>query len=282
MKIEDVKWLHVEPSSNCNAWCPACPRNKNGFGLANDLIEQDLSIERFQDIVEQLPVLEAVQFCGNYGDPIISSNIIDLIKIAKQHSKKIQIHTNGSLRTTAWWAELAKLLSDIDHNVWFGIDGLAGVHEIYRQGTSYQKIIDNAQAFIGAGGTATWQFIPYAHNEHQIKDCIKTSQRLGFKNFKLVKLYRNKKLAKHYRTGNEFELLPPTEFQQLIRMPKKNTYVDPDDCMHLSQPGIYLSANGRISTCCYFASIESFDTVEKLLYNKVNLAHYQCLENCGS
>ena len=51
---------------------------------------------------------------------------------------------------------------------------------------NYQKIIDNASAFIQAGGFATWQFVPYAHNEHQVKNCIKVSQELGFKKFKLI------------------------------------------------------------------------------------------------
>ena len=177
---------------------------------------------------------------------------------------------------------MASVLRDIDHDVWFGIDGLQGVHEIYRQGTNYQKIIDNASAFIQDGGYATWQFIPYAHNEHQIKDCIKTSQQLGFKKFKLVKLYRNKKQAFNYQTGEEFELLPPKEFQDIIRMPKINTYVDINDCMHQTPGGVYLSAKGMISSCCYFGGVEEFDSVESLLYNKKDYAHSLCLKNCGS
>ena len=282
MNKKDIKWLHVELSSKCNAWCPACPRNKNGFGLADGLVEEDLSLTNLEMVLKQLPNLTAVQLCGNYGDPIASTNIISAIDIIKQYASKIQIHTNGSLRNTVWWKNLANQLSTINHDVWFGIDGLEGVHEIYRQGTSYNKIINNAQAFINNGGNATWQFIPYKHNEHQVKDCIRLSQKLKFKQFKLVKLFRNKTTVRHYQTGDSFELLPPEEFQHIIRMPKANTQVPESNCMHLTQPSIYIAASGKLSHCCYKRSPEYlFDTVDELLYNSANLHDKICLENCG-
>lgn len=281
----DIKWLHVEASSKCNAWCPACPRNKNGFGVVDHLIEEDLSTARFLEVVKQLPNLHGVQFCGNYGDPVIAADILNLISIAKQYANKVQIHTNGSLRTVTWWQELALLLADIDHDVWFGLDGLAGTHEIYRQGTDYNKVIDNATSFINAGGFATWQFIPYAHNEHQLRDCLKTSQRLGFKKFKLVKSLRKITKARHYRTGELFELGVPEELEQIIEMPVSRTKVDPRDCMHLAQPGIYLAANGKLTYCCYhhknISQENQFDSLQELLYNSVNLTHRQCIISCG-
>ena len=278
----DIRWLHAELSSKCNAWCPACPRNKNGYGLIDGLIEQDLSTDRFKEIADQLPNLTSLMLCGNYGDPLAASNIHEVIDIAIQRNLKIQIHTNGSLRTANWWADLGKKLANVDHDVWFGLDGIADVHEIYRQGTSYNKIIKNASAFIKSGGYATWQFIPYAHNEHQILTCIKASQDLGFKKFKLVKLFRNKKIAKHYRTGKEFELAPPTEIQPMIKMPAKRTAVDFKNCMHLSQPSIYLAANGKLSVCCFFGMHSGVDTLEEVLYNNLDLSHKVCLNSCGS
>jgi hypothetical protein len=33
----------------------------------------------------------------------------------------------------------AVTLSDREHDVWFALDGLKGVHEIYRQGTNFDK-----------------------------------------------------------------------------------------------------------------------------------------------
>ena len=286
MTIDDIKWLHVEASSKCNAWCPACPRNVHGYGVTPGLVEQDLLTNKFEEVISRLPNLETVQFCGNYGDPIIAKNILELISIAKQYNKKIQIHTNGSLRSTHWWHELAEQLHGVAHDVWFGLDGLKGVHEIYRQATDFNKVIENANAFIGNGGYATWQFIPFAHNEHQTKDCIRLSQQLGFKKFKIVKHYRNANQAQDYKTGQKYTLSPASTITQTIHQYKLNTKVDADDCMHLEQPSIYLDASGTVSRCCYQSTLASdltkkFDTIDELLYNNVNLTDTTCIISCG-
>jgi MoaA/NifB/PqqE/SkfB family radical SAM enzyme len=282
--FNDVKWIQIETSSKCNASCPMCARNNNGIGIVDWLVEEDISTDRVQTVVDQLPNLEMIQFCGTLGEPVIAHNFLELIAIAKQKGTRIWINTNGSLRTAQWWANLACELAEVKHDVWFGIDGLEGVHEIYRQGTNYQKIIDNATAFIQAGGYATWQFIPYAHNEHQVRDCFKLSQKLGFKKFHLVKSFRRDQQARHYKTGEPFNLKPPKKIYNIIKMPKENTHVDPSNCMQIEQSSIYMSADGRLSQCCYYALAEKFDTVEELFYNsnKADLASKRCIVNCGS
>lgn len=282
MQVDGIKWVHVEASSKCNAWCPACPRNNNGFGLAPGVIEQDLSPEKFEEIISSLQSLYGVQFCGNLGDPLASVYIDELIDISKKYAKKIQIHTNGSLRNTKWWIDLAKKLVDVEHDVWFGIDGLAKVHEIYRQGTDFEKIIKNAQEFIAAGGHATWQFIPYKHNEHQVLECLKLSQQMKFKKFHLAKLYREQTLARHYKTGQEFDLFPTDSMRSLINIDRVKVTVEDKNCMHVSMPSIYVSAAGSVSRCCYFARNEKFPSVEQLLENvKTDLTDKTCIRSCG-
>jgi sulfatase maturation enzyme AslB (radical SAM superfamily) len=201
MKVEAIKWLQVENTTKCNAWCPACGRNVNGFGLNPNLVVEDLDSDRFKQVLQLFPNLETIQFCGTYGDFAAAKNVLEHVALAKKYSRKIQIHTHGGIRDEKWWRELAVVLADIDHDIWFALDGLKGVHEIYRQGTDFDKTIANAQAFIAAGGTATWQFIPWEHNEHQIMACMKMSQDLGFKNFKFVKSVRKDFEGRHWRTG---------------------------------------------------------------------------------
>ena len=281
MQPSDITWLHVEASSRCNAWCPTCARNKSGYGLADGLIETDLRVDQFKLVLDTLPNLSSIQFCGNNGDPIIAKNIIELLSTAIDHAKRIQIHTNGSLRSTSWWASLANMLANVEHEVWFGLDGLSGVHEIYRQGTSFDKIIKNATAFIDNGGYAVWQFIPYGHNEHQTKECHRLSQQLGFKEFKLTKLHRQNTIAKHFRTGKEFKLETPKQFQSIIRVVKDYKTVDIKNCMHFSIPSVYLSAQGKLSTCCY-QSKNSVDNINDLLYTMQDISNSICLRSCGS
>jgi hypothetical protein len=281
MNSDLVKWVHAEVSSKCNAWCPACPRNNQGYGLADGMIEQDLDPRMFESVISQLPNLHGVQLCGNLGDPVASKYFDEIIDISKKYSKKIQIHTNGGLRSTSWWKKLAIGLENIEHDVWFGIDGLAGVHEIYRQGTDFSKVIENAQSFIQHGGHATWQLIPYLHNEHQIMACLKMSQELKFKKFKLVNTYRNQTTARHYKTGESFELLPTDKFRKLISIDFAKKAVESKNCMHLSMPSIYISAKGTISRCCYFYEIEQFHTLKDISTMTLDLNNPKCITNCG-
>jgi sulfatase maturation enzyme AslB (radical SAM superfamily) len=286
-KNNSIKWLQVENTTRCNAWCPACARNNNGFGLVNDLVIEDLSLTRFQEVLESFPKLETIQFCATFGDVIASPLVLAHIKLAKQHVKKLQLHTHGSLRTPKWWEELAKLLTDIEHDVWFAIDGLKGVHEIYRQGTNFDKVIANATAFINAGGKATWQFIPWEHNEHQIKDCMKLSQQLGFKKFKLIKSVRTDFQGLHWKTGEPIEFRPwsqDNKFNLRDTVYKKDQVLE-KDCMHLTLPSVYLNANGKISPCCEYNHQKQFDKLIDLPDIKIEInstPNKICLHACGS
>lgn len=282
MTLDDITWLQVENTTKCNLSCPACGRNNNGFGVKDGLVIEDLKTEKFQEALQQLSNLEVVQFCGSFGDFAAANNVLEHLDLALQHSKKIQIHTHGSLRNTTWWAALGQKLKNVDHDVWFGIDGLDGVHEIHRQGSSYQKVIENASAFIQAGGNATWQFIPFEHNEHQIKECLKTSQTLGFKKFKFVTSVREKLQARHYRSGEVIEFRPwsrsaVTNPRNLIT---ERTTLAKTDCRYLEQKTAYLNANGEFSPCCFLnVDRTGFPDIEKEIETT---PHHLCLFYCGN
>lgn len=280
----DITWLQVEATTKCNAWCPGCSRNNGGYTLITGLVIEDLNIDTFKGVLEQLPNLSTIDFCGTYGDAIAAANIFDLITLAKQHAKRIVIRTNGSLRNKDWWQSLASLLKDIEHEVWFCLDGLADTHSIYRQGTDFDTIIKNATAFMAAGGIAVWQFIPWNHNEHQIKDCIRMSQKLGFKRFEFIRDVRKDFEPKHYQTGKVINIQPWNSDQKLNRLEQVKTRVLAENCRHLSQPSVYLNATGRISTCCFFNTNLSANSISELpnIADELSAPRTTCMKYCGN
>lgn len=288
MNNTDIKWLQVENTTKCNAWCPACARNQGGFELTPGLIIEDLSADHFQTTLDLFPNLETIQFCGTHGDFAAAGNVWEHVSLAKQYAKKIQIHTHGGIRNEDWWQELAGILSDREHDVWFALDGLKGVHEIYRQGTDFDKTIANARAFINAGGSATWQFIPWAHNEHQLEDCMRLSQKLGFKKFKLIKSVRKNFQGRHWRTGEPIQFVGWSNDKKFNR--REEVYSTKDrvlesDCMHLTLPSVYLNVSGKLSVCCEFniyRQIDSFDALPDIKQELSNTPHRTCLQACGS
>jgi MoaA/NifB/PqqE/SkfB family radical SAM enzyme len=269
MLLADIKSLHVELSSKCNAWCPSCPRSKNGYGIKDGLVPQNLVVDKLRDAINALPNLTKVQFCGRYGDPAIHPELNEILDWVIPKVKQITIHTNGSMRNTEWWAEMGRKLSKTDHRVWFGIDGLAGVHEIYRQGTEFDKVIENATAFINAGGNAVWQFIPFKHNEHQLNACIKLANQLKFTDFELVEGVRNVETARNYRTGDEYKLEPWTHDKTFNFRVNQERKLSTKNCAHLEAPGLYITASGKYTLCCHFDPFDDrfepigFDTIEE-------------------
>lgn len=286
MTPNDIKWLQVENTTRCNAWCPACGRNNDGFGLYDKFIVEDLDSRSFEAVLQLFPNLEVIQFCGTYGDFAAAKNVDEHVGIAKKYAKKIQIHTHGGIRNTHWWKDLAATLSSIEHDVWFALDGLKGTHEIYRQGTDFDKAIANARAFIDNGGTATWQFIPWAHNEHQIMDCIKMSQDLGFQKFKFVKSVRKNFQARHWQTGEPIEFRAWSHDQSFNKYEVANrNHVLEKDCMHLSLPSVYLNATGKISVCCQFnlrGQVNKFENIPDIKTELGTKPTKTCLQACGS
>jgi len=288
MQLQDIKWLHVEPSTRCNAWCSGCGRNNFGYGLSGVKVT-DLPVDKLSDTIAKLPSLETVQLCGVYGDPCAGKLIDKHIDVLAKAGVSVQLQTNGSLRTKKWWKELPDRLTNLE--VWFALDGLEDTHSIYRQGTNWKKIIGNATSFIQAGGKAVWQFIPFKHNEHQIKDCMRMSAKLGFHRFEFIKNARYHEKAFDYRTGEPVKIAPWSghlkQWERKGGLLHKNTLgienntVQTKDCMHLALKSLFLSALGRLTPCCYLektehTSVDILSTIKQKNYIPT------CLSVCGT
>ena len=191
--LEKPKILQLEISSLCNALCLGCVRTDiSNFNRSKPLIPKNVIVE--PDTIKQIlnsntmSSLEELEFCGTIDEATVHPFLPEILDIAYEHNKDffIKIHTNGSTRTTNYWKKLANQLKKFPrHIVYFSIDGLNETHSIYRQHTNFNKIIDNAKAFINEGGHSIWQFLEFPWNKHQIDDAKKLSKELKFHDFHL-------------------------------------------------------------------------------------------------
>jgi MoaA/NifB/PqqE/SkfB family radical SAM enzyme len=189
LKYKDIKKAHVELSSFCNSSCPTCPRNTDGGIINPGLVPNSLSLEDFKTIFPKdfLMQLEEINFCGNYGDPLMCKDIEKiLIYISRMNSNlSITIHTNGGMRDVKFWNKFALFSRTFfKFEVIFSIDGLEDTNHLYRIGVNWNKVIENAKSFIDNGGPAIWDFLVFKHNEHQLDEAKVLSKKLGFKEFK--------------------------------------------------------------------------------------------------
>jgi hypothetical protein len=246
--LENIRVLHLEPTTVCNAACPQCGRED--LSLYNDQNDRsELTVEKIIKLIDLdfISRLEKMFMCGNFGDPAAAAETLQIYQYFRKHNSKITLgmNTNGGLRSTSWWKELASIFNLTYDYVVFSIDGLEDTNHVYRRNTSWHKIMDNATAFIGAGGTAHWDMLIYEHNEHQIEACEKLAKEMGFSWFRA-------KVSKRFDVFPIRWLSPPKSYE----LPNVHSN-GPIECHALKEKSIYISADGKKLPCCWFGA-ESF------------------------
>lgn len=267
---KDIRHVHLEISTRCNATCPLCPRNMFGVEIIDDYPIHDMTLLETQQIFAPnfLTQLTGITINGNLGDFVTARDGLEIVQYFKEVNPKIEIYisTNGSAKPKIW-SELGKL----GIVVGFDIDGLQDTHALYRQYTDWNMIINNAKNFISAGGLATWRMIKFDHNQHQIEACEQLSKELGFDRFELLDCGRDTgpvfnrqgKLThfigdptKNYTTFN-FEDLKTGEFNRRNKVnenPLKfySTLPVPDEinCQAKKTKSMFITATGLAYPCC--------------------------------
>jgi len=180
---QSVKEYQLEITTYCNAACPQCPRNLNGGKVNPNLplchLSRDVIDRTFN--AELCDTLTQIFFCGSYGDPIMHPDFLEILQDFRAKNPKLwlYIHTNGGVHDHAWWTKLANIINGYG-KIDFGIDGLEDTNHLYRRNVKFEKAIDNAQAFIRAGGKAQWNFLVFKHNQHQLRRAKMLSDIVGF------------------------------------------------------------------------------------------------------
>ncbi len=166
-----IERVELEISSDCNAACPGCARTQN-----IDLVKPtNLTLEQIQTWFPD-PKGIKFKFCGVQGDPIVNPECMAITKYLVDNGAKVQYSTNGGRNSADWWRELGTLGIDVH----FCIDGTE-TNYVYRVNTNYKIIKRNMQAYSNAGGKATWIYIVFDHNEHEIQEAKQLAEQLGFK-----------------------------------------------------------------------------------------------------
>ena len=198
---DNIKEIHIEPTSLCNAECPMCARNINGNGINPHISLKSLDLNWFKNnlIPEKIKQLDKIFFCGNVGDPAGTPELLEIIQYIKTSNPNLVVglNTNGGLKTATWWSKLGHLLDGRFDYCVFSIDGLQDTNHLYRQNVVWENVERNMRAFIDAGGRARWDYIIFGHNEHQVEEAEALAEAWG------VERFQKKKSARFFTAGSE-------------------------------------------------------------------------------
>lgn len=302
LKPETIQEMHVEITNKCNAACPMCDRNifgsvdKPGKGLSEWSLDD---INRVFN--KELTNLKIVYFCGTHGDPIAAKYLFEAIKAVKDKGAAIEMFTNGSLKTEAWWHKFIDILDERDR-ISFGVDGLETNH-LYRQRTNIDKIISHMKIACNGKVRVRWDFLAFKHNEHELENCKKFAKEIGVTDFRVRRtprfdryqpypvLNQNKEITHYLEPPENPELRHPShdkiknlrhqtdmtdkktvmEAVWFMEKNKKNVVVKKDGivdkdwkitCMYQEAKKIYVSSRLEVFPCSYISdNNETFKTI---------------------
>jgi MoaA/NifB/PqqE/SkfB family radical SAM enzyme len=266
MKPWEIQKLQFEPTSYCNARCPHCGRFDENGNLYPDLKLTHLDADTILDNLElsTLLSLSEVILEGDKGDPIMHPGIEKFIdsfyNLPSQPT--INLITNGGIRSTAWWANLGKKYPQL--RLTFSIDGLEDTNHLYRVGVNYRKAMDNAQAYIDAGGHAIWKFLVFRHNQHQINEAKSLAQQMGFSGIIIRSADVNRfngleqwpvkldgALSHYISPPSTVDCQEYVTYKQLnFTTSSKQLLTASRICPNLSRGQIYINHQGYVVPCC--------------------------------
>lgn len=289
--------IMAEMSDYCNAACPMCNRYDWDLNLVKEVTNKHHTTLQFiKDKIgnEIISKLQGWMCQGTYGDALMNPETLDIFKYLKEvnPNMKILMVTNGGARNIEFWKELAKLKVSI----YFSIDGLEDTNHLYRRNVKWDRLMKNVNAFISNGGDASWYFLVFKHNRHQIEEAKKLSKELGFKAFNhaFSERWQDFNSEGKYRDitslkVDDYVIEKPVEQKEdfvehdnwtrsknVFQTEEDNFYTRKISCL-ACQPDkreIYIRANGYVSPCCILGDVERNEPKQLIKdYKAINLHH---------
>ncbi|MEM8843356.1 MAG: radical SAM protein, partial [Pseudomonadota bacterium] len=265
--------FHIELTDKCNARCPMCPRTNHLDQCRpnRDVVHNvELTLADFEThfTPDFCARTEKVIFGGAYGDPLAAPELLEIVEHLTRHGVGVAIATNGSLRKPDWWARMGRAMARTASVLELHIDGLEDTTHLYRIGTDYAKIIENAVAYIATGARAEWHFILFGHNEHQVEEAHRRSRDLGFHGFTLIDSIRfgprgvfnfqkpDGSAGQYWEPVRKAADFALDEAGGLAIAPPEPPDLNPAkirgiDCKSARRNSPYISAHGIVSACCW-------------------------------
>ncbi len=162
----------------CNAKCPLCPRFKSGTQILKVPLlhlPKNIIIDTMAE-VKDAGSCRHISLCGDYGDPLMHPDILEIIKASYDIGIPMFISTNGGLRDSDFFHTIGKYYTNT--SIIFGIDGLEDTSHIHRVDVDFDLAFDNLITFSKAAkkGKCYWQFICFDYNYHQLDEVFDICQ----------------------------------------------------------------------------------------------------------
>jgi len=261
-KAKPFNILQIEITSRCNARCIMCPKTHLGDWKSGDMDELT-----FSGISKAFPLADYVHLQG-WGEPLLHTELYNMIKRIKKAGTKCGFTTNGQLLSQD------RIKSFIDLGVDVIAISMAGadkkMHEYIRRGTDFKKIVESAACITNEKERLSLKkpelvllFIMTLQNVHQLPAFVELGADVGAirvvpNNVDFVPCKEIDELRAFNRTDmrKEYEeLMAKTREKARERKVELRLYpLFPEEqgiCEASPLKNLYISFDGCVSPCVY-------------------------------
>lgn len=253
----------IDPTNFCNLRCPLCPTGKLELGRKQSMMSLDC-FKRYID--PHLPYLLEVNL-HNWGESLINKDVFEMIEYARDNNVGTNMSSNFVLPQPDAIEQL--LDSGLEYLI-ISLDGASQEsYEPYRVRGNFDRVIQNVELLIRRRNErglkypfVEWQYIVMKHNEGQVEEAQKISDRIG------VDLLRFIHVGIPYDFPDKKELKEKWYPVEYGKDDKEDTKQKPSPCFYLYRSMI-VNSNGGVSPCCEvyqenrdFDDLRNHDTID--------------------
>nr|WP_286220839.1 pyrroloquinoline quinone biosynthesis protein PqqE [Marinobacter sp. LA51] len=166
-------WLLAELTYRCPLQCPYC---SNPLDFARS--EQELSTEQWFSVLRQGREMGAAQLGFSGGEPLVRSDLPELIAEARHLGYYTNLITSGLGLTDAKVDAFAK--AGLDHiQISFQASDPELNNAVAGSRKAFEQKLAMAEAVKAAGYPMVLNFVIHRHNIHQMQDILDLCERLG-------------------------------------------------------------------------------------------------------
>ncbi|MFC2163291.1 radical SAM/SPASM domain-containing protein [Candidatus Altiarchaeota archaeon] len=174
---------NIESTNDCNLHCRYCRTGQGIPGRDRGAIK----IAQFKAIIDDLGEYFYHVSLFGHGEPLLNRDLTSMIRYARQKGIATLIHSNLNIPLRQ---EMAEDIVDSGLNyLSASIDGTSQeTYEKYRIGGDLETVLKNIEKINkakekhgGKGPVLTWQFIVFAHNEHELMKAADMAKERGMR-----------------------------------------------------------------------------------------------------
>ena len=182
--LQTIEGFHLEPTNICTLKCSGCARTRFIDRWPEHWKNHSLDIDSVLSFLDLVLSGKHIHLCGNYGDPIYHSDLINFVSKLKQAGTRIVITTNGSYKSLEWWQELTLHLDSQD-TVRFSIDGVPNNFTQNRKNADWTSTLTAIETCVASSCQTVWKYIPFSYNQHSVEQAKRMCWDLGMDTFLL-------------------------------------------------------------------------------------------------